>query len=365
MVYVGLDLHKKTTTMVAIGQDGKQVGHWRVPSDADSLRRVVDDLAEVDEREVSVTLEATGTWYWAVDVLEELGVDVHLANPLKTRIIAESTIKNDHIDARTLAQLTRAGFLPESRITPRHMRQVRERLRYRIALVGMRTSAKCRVHALLGKRGIVPAFSDLFGKAGRAYLEEVALPDVYRDNLDGYLRLIDFLTDEIALVEKWLDGYVRESADVRLLMSLPGVGKFGAALILAEIGDIRFFHSKKKLCSFVGVVQSKRSSDGVAHIGRLKKDSNRYIRWLLSEAVTKAMKVVPSWQRLYDRVVAGNDRRKAKARIAVARKMVCAAWRILKTREVFDPLHNCPEIESMSEASSQRRLVLKQGRESD
>ena len=365
MVFVGMDLHKKTTTMVALSQDGRPVERYRVRSSAEGLRCALGDLRERSDEPISVTLEATGSWYWAVDVLEELGVDVHLANPHKVRIIAESTIKNDRVDARALAHLTRLGWLPESRITPSEVRRVRERLRYRMALVGMRTSVKCRIHALLAKRGIVPEFTDLFGKAGRDYLTLLDLPVEYRDNLDGFLRLLDFLGQEIALVERWLDGHVRANADVRLLMSIPGIGKFGAALILAEIGDIHFFRTKAKLSSFVGVVPAVRSSAGVTHLGSLKKDSNRYIRWLLSEAVTKAVRVVPSWQRLYDRVVAGNDQRRPKARMAVARKMICAVWRVLKTKQLFDPLHNCPEIETASATSSPRESGLKQGRVSD
>lgn len=348
MRYVGLDVHKKTTTMVALGQDGKVVERARFLSRPEVLRSVMGEL----DKDSSVTLEATGAWYWAADVLQELGLDVHLANPHKVRIIAESTIKNDHIDARALAHLTRLGWLPESRITPRDVRLVRERLRYRIALVSMRTAIKCRVHSLLAKRGIAPDFSDLFGAAGRAYLERIDLPAEYRDNLDGYLRLLDSFSEEIRLVEKWLDRHVRANADVRLLMSIPGIGKFGAALILAEIGDIAFFRKKAKLASFVGVVPSTRSSGEVTRVGSLKRDSNRYVRWLLTEGVTKAVRVVPNWQRLYDRVAAGNERRRSKARMAVAHKMICAVWRVLKTRQLFDPLHNCSEIATASAASS-------------
>ena len=92
------------------------------------------------------------------------------------------------------------------------------------------------------------------------------------------------------------------------------------------------------------MVPGVRSSDGKSRDTRLKKDSNKYIRWLLAEAVTKAIKVVPAWQRLYERVAAGNRRRRPKARMAVMHKMVLAIWRVLTTREPFDRLHNCPEL---------------------
>jgi len=68
------------------------------------------------------------------------------------------------------------------------------------------------------------------------------------------------------------------------------------------------------------------------------------------------MKLVPAWERLYERIYAGNIRRKPKARTAVMHKMICAVWRVLKTRQPFDRLHNCPELEN-EKASSDSGLV--------
>ena len=166
-----------------------------------------------------MAVEATINWYWAVDTLEDLGLEVHLANPFKVRLIAECTIKTDTVDATVLAQLLRLNYLPESRITPRPMRLLRDRLRYRITLVQTRTAFKCRVHALLEKAGIgAPEVSDLFGKTGRQWLEQVQLPSEYRQNMDGYLRMLDELTEDIRAVERWLAVSTRTDESMKLLM---------------------------------------------------------------------------------------------------------------------------------------------------
>ena len=44
------------------------------------------------------------------DTLEENGIDTVLANPYKTKIIAEAKIKSDKLDARILSDLLRTGF---------------------------------------------------------------------------------------------------------------------------------------------------------------------------------------------------------------------------------------------------------------
>lgn len=346
MKTLAVDLHKKRSTYVVLDQEGRRTGGRRIASTPEAFR---EEFAPLPEGRVRAVLEATGNWYWAVDLLQDMGMEVHLANPRKVRVIAESTIKTDPVDAMALGHLLRMNWLPESRITPPDKRRLRERLRYRIGLVRIRSGLKVRIHALLAKRGVVtPEVSDLFGKTGRAWLERVELPAEYRENLDGYLRLIDALTDEIKRVESWLRRRMRRDRSAKLLIGIPGIGTFGAALLLAEIGDIHFFKSKRKLSSFVGVVPGARNSDQRVQDTSLKRDSNRYLRWLLSEAVSKAVRVVPAWQRLYDRVHAGNDKRKSKARMAVMHKMICAVWRVLTTEEPFDRLHGCPELRDVN-----------------
>ena len=73
-------------------------------------------------------LEATYGWEWLAELLEEAGYDLHLAHPLRTRAIAAARVKTDAIDAKTLAHLLRAGFLPEAYIAPRELRDLRELL---------------------------------------------------------------------------------------------------------------------------------------------------------------------------------------------------------------------------------------------
>ena len=349
METIGIDQHKKTSRYALLNQEGEVIDRRSIASTAEAYRK---EFGRFKHGEVKIAVDATGYWFWSVDVLQELGLEVHLANPHKVRLIAESTIKTDTVDATALAQLLRMGWLPESRITSQEMRLLRERLRFRMVLVGIRTSCKLRVHAVLGKCGTpTPDVTDLFGKTGREWLECVALAAEYRDNVDGYLRMIDFINDEIKRVETWLEQRTRQDAATKRLMTIPGIGRFGAALILAEIGDIHFFRTKRHLSSFVGVVPGANNSGDRRRDRGLKKDSNRYIRWLLAEAVTKGLRVVPSWQRLYDRIHAGNDKHKSKARVAVMHKMICAVWRVLTFEEGFNRLHNCPELKR-SKASS-------------
>ena len=105
----------------------------------------------------------------------DAGLEVILAHPSKVRLIAESRNKSDKVDAVVLAQLHRTGFLPQAYLAPPEIRKLRDFFRCRCGLVRMRTSLKLQIHVLLIRLGIFHSFSDLFGKTGWAFLENLKL----------------------------------------------------------------------------------------------------------------------------------------------------------------------------------------------
>ena len=123
-----------------------------------------------------------------------------------------------------------------------------EVLRYRIQLVRLRTAVKNRVHALLSMRA-GQSVSDLFGRAGRRWLAELELPTVPRRAIDGFLTVLDAIDVQVRLIESEIRRRVRASPDARRLWTIPGVGRFGALLILAEIGDVHRFPDARRLVS--------------------------------------------------------------------------------------------------------------------
>jgi transposase len=86
-----------------------------------------------------VVLEATYGWYWAADVLQDAGAEVHLAHPPGVKGFACRWVKNDVGDAADLADLLRMDRLPEGWIAPPQVRELREMVRHRAKLVAWRS----------------------------------------------------------------------------------------------------------------------------------------------------------------------------------------------------------------------------------
>ena len=93
--------------------------------------------------------------------------------------------------------MLRADLLPEAWIAPPEIRELRELTRYRHKLVGLRTSCRDQVHAVLAKLGVPVTHSDIFGVHGQAWLDGLRLPQPYAGKVASLRQLNAGLSAEI------------------------------------------------------------------------------------------------------------------------------------------------------------------------
>ncbi len=176
----------------------------------------------IDGRLAKAVLESTGNlWLKLYVSLEEAGVEVVLSNPSKTKAIA-AKLKNDRVDASTLADLLTAGLVSSCYVPPSEVRDARNIIRLRMNLVKDRTRVKNRIQSLLHKyeldgfRG-----SDQFRKAGMLWLKGLRLSG--EDQLDLYIRQLESLNQLIDEGKSRIAEGVVDNEDIRLLMTIPGI----------------------------------------------------------------------------------------------------------------------------------------------
>jgi transposase len=196
-------------------------------------------------------------------------------------------VKTDAKDATNLADLLRMGRLPEAWITSPQIRDLRELTRYRQKLVGLRTSCKDQVHAVLAKLGIPVPCSDIFGVWGSAWLDGLALPQPYAGKVTSLRQLIGELTTEITMLGEVIADLLAGHAGYRVIQRLPGIGPVLAAVIIAEIGDVTRFPTAAQLSSWAGLTPRHRESDTRVSRGHATKQGSRLLRWALIEAVQR------------------------------------------------------------------------------
>jgi len=210
--------------------------------------------------EKPAAVAATFNGYYFLDLIEPLGLELHLVHPWKTRAIASARIKHDKLDSRILAELLRTGFLAEAWIAPREVRQQRQLLRYRAHTVRWATRAKNAVHGIVNRNGVPAPVESLFGPKGRAFLKDVVLPEMDRWEVEGQLARLDLLEQQIRELDREIRERVKADPVALALEMIPGIGPFIALLLVAEMGDIRRFPTAKHLASCTGLVPSLYAS---------------------------------------------------------------------------------------------------------
>ena len=266
-------------------------------------------------------------------MLEQYPINICLAHPFKTRLIAEARVKTDKIDSTILAHLLRTDFLPTSYIPSRYIRDLRELLRFRASLVSLRTSLKNRIRTLLSKRGISCPYCNVLGKKALDFLKNLNLPEPYNLELLSLLALAELCQNLISQVSVVIKEKAQNNPDAMLLTSIPGISYFSALLIVAEIGDISRFSSPKKLASFAGLVPSVHSSGGKTRHGPITKQGSKWLRWILIELSLHFANASPRLNRIFRNVSSKHGVH--KARVAVAREMLTIIFYMLRDKRTF------------------------------
>ena len=167
------------------------------------------------------------------------------------------------------------GSLPEAWIAPPELRELRELVRYRCKLSQLRTGLKAQIHAVLGKEGVIPQLTGLWGPAGPRWLDDQQLAAAYQDRIVSLGRLIDHYDTEIRRLDRQIHSWLRDDVGYREIQRIDGIGPVFAAVFTAEIGDVSRFKTPKQLCSWVGVTRQaprvRRDGEaGTDHQARLR-----------------------------------------------------------------------------------------------
>jgi transposase len=322
--YIGMDVHREFAQL-AVLEDGLVRDEGKIGVTPEALRAWADGLRADDQ----VALEATGNSDAIANLLTPLVGRVVVSNPSKTRAIAEAKVKTDKVDARILAQLLAADFLPPVWLPDERTRSLRRQVMRRAHIVRQRTRIKNQVHAILARNlAPTPPVSDLFGRTGRHWLSRQTLPVDERRTVQALLRQLDFHGSELAVVDKQLAVEALPDPMVARLMTIPGVDAIAGISIVAAVGDFTRFDDPNKLVAYVGLNPRVRQSGNSAPVhGRISKTGRAHVRGVLVEAAWSASRAPGPLRAFYQRVKARRGFQKAV--VATARKMTVLAWHLV------------------------------------
>lgn len=326
----------------------------------------------IDNNCQNVCMESTGKYYVPVyNALEDHISNVVVANPKWVKAIKGE--KDDNKDAKWIADLFKFGIVRSSYIPEKNIRILREFTRYQFKLVNIRSSEKNRFQNALtvGNCKIDLVFSDVFGKSASSIVDTILSDEPYTSEdilskVHGRCKSSDediisavegtdlnhYLKSRIRIVQKHME-YVDSLLDeiqhhinimvsayenyIQLLMTIPGVSRKSAIIIISELGiDVSQWSSHRKLAAWAGLAPGCNESAGKKKSVKISK-AGVYIKPCLVQVAHAAVKdkncdyYADKFSRISKR------RGKKRAIIAIARKILVAIYHILKTGEVFNP----------------------------
>jgi transposase len=328
--FVGLDLHRREAQVAILDARGHQVASFRVATTRQSLEEFARQHLTPEDQ---LVLEATAGAWPVARLLQPFVARVLVSNPRQTQAIAQAKIKTDKIDARVLADLLRAQYLPLVWMPDPETQQRRALCHRRASLVAQRTRLKNRVRSHLARELIAPYDGDLFGARGMTWLRSLPLPAATRSFVESDLRLLAGVEAELTALEETLVPLAFDDPNVRLLMTLPGLDYTIALTLLAALGEIDRFPDGDHVAGFLGLAPSTRQSGDKCYHGPITRRGNRRARWLLIQAAQHLAAHPGPLGVFFRRLLRKKNRNVAV--VATARKLAVIAWHMLKHNEPY------------------------------
>lgn len=239
--FVGLDIHKKYITVVAINHEQEIVLKVRKVPTTEWPHWAEQHLCPTD----SVVLESTtNAWIVYEQTVNHVGRCV-IAHPDRKK-----RVKTDLQDAKGWAERLLINDIKEVWVPPEHVRELRGLIAYRTRQITVRVRLKNRLQSLLHRNHIVPPKGRIFAAKNREWWESLKLSEIERLRVQQDLSSLDLLQLQLEQLDKKLAGFSQLEPwreHFPYLMQLPGVGLVIGMTILGAIGDITRFFPKNVL----------------------------------------------------------------------------------------------------------------------
>ena len=331
--YCGIDLHARTMYLCVLDHEtGKIVLHRNMRSEPEAFLRAIapyrDDLV--------VGAECIFCWYWLADLCADEDIPFVLGHALYMKAIHGGKAKNDKIDAHKIAVLLRGGAFPTAYVYPRGMRATRDLLRRRLLFVRRRSELFSHIRITFHQLNLPAPTGRLREPRARIGLLEAIGDPIVRANIEADLALAERLDEIIGSLERTIRRQAKldDPETLRLLKTIPGVGRILALTLLYEIHDIARFARVGDFLSYARLVKSQTASAGRVTGTSGAKIGNAHLKWAYSEAAVLFLQKNPRGQRLIQRLRSKHG--KGKALSILAARLGRASYFMLRRSTAFD-----------------------------
>jgi transposase len=313
-------------------ESGETVLHRNLRCEPELFLRAIEPY----RGDLVVGVECIFCWYWLADLCMEEDIPFVLGHALYMKAIHGGKAKNDKIDAHRIAVLLRGGAFPTAYVYPRGMRATRDLLRRRLLFVRRPSELFTHIRLTFHQLNLPAPAGRLREPRARAGLLEAIGDPVVRANVEADLALAERLDEIIRSLERTIlrRANVDDPETLRILKTIPGVGRILALTLLYEIHDIARFDRVGDFLSYARLVKSQKASAGKVTGTSGAKIGNAHLKWAYSEAAVLFLQKNPRGQRFIHRLRSKHG--KGKALSILAARLGRASYFMLRQSTAFD-----------------------------
>jgi len=334
--FVGVDLHKCTVSLAAVDPAGQIIG--RLKTSTKCVEKIDAFLAELPGA-VHLAVEACPFVEWFIDRYRPRVGRLDIADATELANLRGKRRKTDRNDATDIAKRLARGDCPLGWIADEATANLRKlgRQWHRLSRTLGRTKASMR--SLLLQQN-VRGPSNLDGASAQRWLlaHGHLLKDTDRRSFGDLLAIvqtIERVREPLRLRIIQANRSERFAALIALLQSVPGIGEVWACIIAAEVGDFERFPNADALTFWAGLTPDLKESAGRTTSGGITKCGSRTLRWALGKAAGCLCRSDAAQERVRQRLIARCGGSKAKANVAMARRLACILFAMTRTGEVY------------------------------
>jgi transposase len=297
MLIIGCDLHTRYQVVAILDTESGEVVTRRLEHENGGAQAFYASLPKGSR----IGIEATGYTQWFERLVAEQGHELWVGDPTEIRARAVRRQKTDTRDAEHLLDLLVTKRFPRVWVPTPEERDLRQLLKHRDKLVRMLTSVKNQLHFLAMSQGVCRK-KKLWSVKGRGELEGLSLGPWATQRRQELLELLDGLGPRVEELNEAVRGQAEQRADCQELMKLKGVGPVTSLAYVLTVGPVSRFAHSRALVSYLGLNPSEHSSGGRQRLGKISKQGNQMLRWLLVEAGHGVAQFDPEMRRKYQRL---------------------------------------------------------------
>jgi len=326
---VGLDLGDRSSRYCILDEAGEKASEDQLPTTKVGLDSIFAKMAPC-----RIALEVGTHSPWVSRHLTAMGHEVIVANPRKVRLITQSVKKNDRMDAEHLARL--------ARVDPKLLAPIRHRgpeAQGDLAVIRARAElVDCRTALINTVRGLAKPMGERLKSCDADYVKESladGLNEATQNAIRPLLKSVEEMTKQIGVYDKKIQEIEKRYPETKLLKQVNGVGTLIGLTFILTLEDAERFEHSRDVGPYLGLTRKQRDSgDSQPELG-ISKAGDVLLRRLLVQAAHCILRDgapdsdLKAWGLTKVQASAktgsgkkGSKRRKKKAVVAVARKLV-------------------------------------------